>query len=387
MNQEFQRFYLLDPSVIFLNHGSFGACPIPVFETYQYWQRELERQPVEFLSRRITGLLAESRERLGKFLGVSGDDIVYFPNPTTAVNMVVRSLNLQPGDEILTSSHEYGAMDRTWQYICRHTGARYIRQDISLPVHDHEAFVNQFMQGVTTRTKVIFLSHITSPTALIFPVEEIVRKAKRAGILTIIDGAHAPGHIPVNLEIIGADIYTGALHKWLGAPKGSAFLYVRKELQKMFDPLIVSWGYESENPGTSRFIDYHEWQGTRDLSAYLSVPAAITFQEQHNWRQIQENCHKLVILARQRINSITGLNSISPDTGEWIGQMCAIRVPNQSEHDLQKWLYENYRIEIPFIRWRGDTFLRLSVQAYNDQADINLLAQAINNHLSSHPAH
>jgi len=204
--------FLLDPDVVFLNHGSFGACPRTVFEVYQNWQLELERQPVAFLGRRAIGLLAEARARLGAYLGCEADSLVYFPNPTTALNMVARSLALQAGDEILTTDHDYGALDRTWRFICKKSGARYIRRAVPLPVGSQDEFVENFWLGVTPQTRVIFISHITSPTALIFPVTQICRRAREAGILTIVDGAHAPGQIPLSLETIGADLYAGACH-------------------------------------------------------------------------------------------------------------------------------------------------------------------------------
>ena len=206
--------FLLDPEIVFLNHGSFGACARPVFEVYQSWQRRLERQPVEFLGRQAGALMAQARGALADYLNCEADEIVYFPNPTTAINMVARNLALSPGDEILTTDHEYGAMDRTWRYVCQKVGARYVQQPIPLPVTTHEEFVETFWQGVTPRTKVIFLSHITSPTALIFPIDEICRRARAAEILCIVDGAHAPGQIPVDLHSIGADLYVGACHKW-----------------------------------------------------------------------------------------------------------------------------------------------------------------------------
>jgi len=188
--------------------------------------------------------------------------------------MVARNLKLEHGDEILSTDHEYGAMDRTWRYIARRLGAKYINQPMPLPVTTHREFLERFWEGVTERTKVIFFSHITSPTALTFPVVEICKKAREAGIITIIDGAHLPGQIPLDLGEINADIYTGACHKWLCAPKGAAFLFARKDVQEWLEPLVVSWGFEAEKPTTSQFIDYHEWQGTRDMSAFLSVPAA-----------------------------------------------------------------------------------------------------------------
>ena len=268
---DIKSLFLLDPEIHFLNHGSFGACPRPVFEVYQNWQRELERQPVEFLGRRAAELLAQARGGLADYLGVAANDLVYFPNPTTAGNMIMRSLlsvgarqagvALQPGDEILTSDHEYGALDRTWGYFCRQSGAVYTHRSVPLPVESPEAFVEHFWAGVSERTRVIYISHITSPTALIFPVREICRRARQAGILSIVDGAHAPGQIALNLLDVGADLYFGACHKWLMAPKGAAFLYARPEVQEWLDPLVVSWGYESEFPSSSQFIDYHEWQG------------------------------------------------------------------------------------------------------------------------------
>ncbi len=321
-----KSLFLLDPEVHFLNHGSFGACPRPVFEAYQRWQRELEGQPVAFLGRRVTGLLAESRAALAAYLGVRANDVVYCPNPTTAINAVARNLArpdspvlLEPGDEVLATDHEYGAMDRTWRYVCRLTGAAYIRQPIPLPVTTHAGLVERFWAGVTARTRVIFISHITSPTALTFPVAEICRRARAAGILSIVDGAHAPGQVPLDLAALGADIYTGACHKWLCAPKGSAFLYARPEVQPWLEPLVVSWGWEAERlcppaeDGPSTFVDWHEWQGTRDVAAYLAVPAAIAFQEQHGWDAVRRRCHKLARETRERINQLTGLAPICPE--------------------------------------------------------------------------
>ena len=203
--------FLLDPDIIFLNHGSFGACPRPVFQVYQAWQHEMERQPVEFLGRRATGLMATARSRLADYVGADSSEVVFFPNPTTAVNMVGRSLKLGPGDEILTTDHEYGAMRRTWRFITRQTGARYVEQHIPLPVESPAEVVEALWSGVNERTRVIYISHITSPTSLVFPLAEVCSRAREAGILTIVDGAHAPGQIPLDLHSLGADLYTGAL--------------------------------------------------------------------------------------------------------------------------------------------------------------------------------
>jgi len=369
--------FLLDPDVIFLNHGSFGACPKPVFEAYQKWQRELERQPVEFLNRRAIGLLAEARARLAAYLGVATDEVVYFPNPTTALNMVARSLDLSPGDEILTTDHEYGAMDRTWRFVCRKTGARYVQQPIPLPVTSHTDFVETFWAGVTERTRVVFISHITSPTALAFPVQEICRRARDAGLLSIVDGAHAPGQIPLNLATLGADVYAAACHKWLCAPKGSAFLYVRPEVQGMLEPLVVSWGWESERPSDSQFVDHHEWQGTRDLAAFLSVPAAIEFQAQNDWASVRRRCRALASQTRRRLNALTGLDPICPDSAEWFTQMFAARLPDVDLDRLKERLYDEFRIEVSLTRWNGQPLIRVSFQAYNSQADADALVDAL----------
>lgn len=365
--------FSLDPDIHFLNHGSFGACPKPVFETLIDWQRQLESRPVEMLDRRMAHEMKQSRSALADFLGCPADDLVYFTNPTTAINMVARSLKLNPGDEILTSDHEYGAMDRTWNFIAQKTGARYLAQPIPVPVTDHEAFVESFWEGVTPRTRVIFLSHITSQTALIFPISEICRKAREAGILTIIDGAHAPGQIPVDLTAIAADVYTGACHKWLCAPKGTAFLYASKDVQAWLEPLVVSWGYQAENPSDSQFIDHHEWQGTRDISAFLTVPAAIRFQKECEWDEVRATCHEQVIEARTRLHRLTGLPKICPDGPEWLGQMAAVPLPELDVKRLGKRLFDEFRVEVPVYRWQGQPYLRVSVQGYTTQQDLDAL--------------
>jgi isopenicillin-N epimerase len=370
--------FLIDDGVIFLNHGSFGACPKPVFETYKHWQRNLERQPVEFLGRQATDLMSDARVKLAAYLNTEADNLVYFPNPTTAINMVARSLDLQMGDEILSTDHEYGAMDRTWRFLCDKSGADYVNQSIPIPVSTHEEFVESFWEGVTPRTRVVFISHITSPTALIFPVEEICRRAREAGIISIVDGAHAPGQIPVDLTSIDADIYTGACHKWLCAPKGSAFLYANPDLQPIFDPLVVSWGYESEEPGPSQFIDYHEWQGTRDLAAFLSVPRAIQFQKENRWDEVRQRCHHLAAIAHREINNITNMEPISPNDSEWYCQMVALLLPEITNIDkFKRPLYGDYKIEVPVFLWNEMPIIRLSFQAYNQPEDLETLLTAI----------
>src|SRR5690606_7954225 len=265
--------FLLREDITFLNFGSFGACPKPVFETYQQFQSELESEPVEFIVRKAPQYLKNARKALGEFLNCHEDDVVCVTNPSYAVNIIAKSLNLQPGDEILTTDLEYGACDRTWNYYCKKSGARYIQHPTRFPIQSKEEFAESFIKSITPKTKLIFLSHITSSTALRLPVEEICAEARKRGIMTFIDGTHGPAQVEVDLQKTDCDIYTGACHKWMMAPKGSSFLYVKKELQDLFDPLVISWGYESDTPSHSRFIDYHEMQGTRDLSAFCAIPA------------------------------------------------------------------------------------------------------------------
>ena len=370
-----RRYFLLDPSVIFLNHGSFGATPKPVFRAYQNWGRELERQPVEFLGRRFTDLMADARLALGHYLGTDADNLVYTQNVTISINIVARSLDLGAGDEVLSTDHEYGAMDRTWRFLSQERGFCYINQVVSLK--SRTDFVESFWSAVTPRTRVIFLSHITSPTAIIFPVEDIVQRARAAGILTVIDGAHAPGQIPLALDSLGADFYGGNLHKWLCAPKGAGFLYARPEVQPLLKPLVVSWGYESETPSASKFVDHHEWWGTRDLAAFLSVPDAIAFQQAHGWDRVRAACHSLAGEAEMRIRDLTGAASLYPDDS-WFGQLVAAPLPASTDvQRLKTWLYDAHRIEVPIIDWRGRKFVRVSIQGYNTRREVGALVKAL----------
>ena len=370
--------FLLDPKVIFLNHGSFGATPKSVFKEYQRWQRELEKQPVEFLGRRITGLLADARAVLGDYLGTHADNLVYTQNVTISLNIVARSLELGSGDEVLATDHEYGAMDRTWRFLSRERGFRYINQHIEVPITTKEKFVEDFWRGVTANTRVIFMSHITSPTAIIFPVKEIVQRAWEAGIITVIDGAHVAGQIPLHLDSLGADFYGGNLHKWLCAPKGAGFLYARPEVQHLLKPLVVSWGYESEFPGSSQFVDHNEWWGTRDMAAFLSVPSAIQFQKENHWDEVRESCHQLAAYAQNRICELTGLAPIHPQIDNWFYQLVAAPLPTDTDTlILKERLYNDYRVEIPLINWNGNKLIRVSIQGYNTRRDVNALIQAL----------
>lgn len=386
--------FLLDPNIVFLNHGSFGACPSPVFAEYQRWQRELERQPVEFLGRRATERMEHSRAILAAYLGADTQELVYTSNPTTAINMAIHNVNLKAGDEVLATDHEYGALDRAWIVKCKRTGAQYNRRAMPLPFTTHADFVEHFWAGVTTNTKVIFISHLTSATGFVFPVQEICRRAREHGILTIVDGAHAPGQLPLNLHALGSDIYSGACHKWLCAPKGAAFLYARYEVQAWLNPLVVSWGWGDETIepqaglGDTQFIRFHQWQGTRDIAAFLTVPAAIQFQKENDWDSVRAACHALALETRNRINALTGLPALSPEfnggppsetqSPYWFGQLVAAQLPKTVDLSvLKSRLYDEFQIEVPVHPFNDLNLIRVSFQGYNTQADADALVKAL----------
>ena len=375
-----KNYFLLDPDVIFLNHGSFGATPRPVFAEYQAWQLRLERQPVQFILNGLWDHLAEARQQLGHYVGAKANEIVFIPNSTFGLNVVARSLQLQADDEVLTTNHEYGACDNVWHFLSQKQGFHYVQQPISLPLVSKETLTEQLWQGVTPHTKIIFISHIASSTAVCFPIAEICRRAREAGILTIIDGAHAPGQVALDLQAIDPDFYFGNTHKWLCSPKGSAFLYTRPDKQSLVEPLVVGWGWGENRTLSfgSNFLDYTQWLGTNDLSAYLSVPAAIKFQEAHHWTAVRQQCHDLLTQAMHRICELTGLPPIYPDETGFYHQMATIPLPQLTDIDaLKKELYQVYKIEVPVLMWNGRHFIRVSVQGYNTQSDLDSLVEAL----------
>ena len=369
--------FLLNNNITFLNHGSFGACPKPVFEEFQHFQLELETEPVDFIQKKLPVYLKEAKKPLAKFIGCNAEDFFFTPNPTFAINTVMRSLKLQPGDEILTTNHEYGAMDRTWNFYCKKSGAKYIRQEISLPIVSKEQIIEEFWKGYTKNTKIIFLNQISSSTALIFPVKEICDKAQELGLITIIDGAHVPGHIDLNIQELNPDFYTGTLHKWMLAPKGSSFLFVKKEFQSEIDPLVVSWGYESLAPSDSQFLDYHEYQGTNDHSAFLCTPKVISFLEENNWKEKSKECRKIVLENYQRFCDLVNTKPICPISEEFLGQMASIPVRTKNPVALKELLYTKYKIQIPVMPLNGEVYIRYSINAYNNVEDLDELYQAI----------
>lgn len=381
-----REHFLLDPTLTFLNHGSFGACPREVLQAQQRWQAEMEANPVEFLGRRSAELLAQARAALGTYLGAHPDHLAFVPNATTGVNTVARSLDLQPGDEILTTDHEYGACDATWQWVCERTGATYRRVEIPLPFVRDE-FADRVLEQIGPRTRLIFLSHITSTTALLFPVQAVCQGARERGVMTLIDGAHAPGQIDLKLDALGADFYTGNGHKWMCGPKGSAFLHARPEHHARLQAPVVSWGYVAEGLGGHSGFDAYtgsgvlqrrlQWQGTRDLSAWLALPAAIEFQRRHDWPALRSRGHRMAVAVMHELRTRWALQPIAPD--EDFVQMAAIPVPHRSPQEaeaLRRRLFDDSRIEVPVTQHAGHTFVRVSVQGYTTAADLQALKDA-----------
>ena len=375
---ELRREFLLDPEIAFLNHGSFGACPRPVFESYQAWQLELEREPIDFLDRRLPSLLATARDALAHYLNAPPDDVAFVPNATTGVNLAARSLPLEPGDEILTTDLEYGACDFAWEWLAARTGASYVRAPIPLPLESPAQLVEALFTHATERTRVVYVSHITSGTALVLPVEEIVSRAHDVGLVTIVDGAHAPAHVPVDVDAVGADFYAGNTHKWLMAPKGAGFLHVRPEHQERVDAAIVSWGY-AEGRG---FQERIEMQGTRDPAAWLAVPDAIRYQAERDWDAVRERCRAFTREARAELCRLLGTEPLAPE--EMLGQMASVRLP-RPDPGLRDRLFANHRVEIPVAGPNGD-LLRISIAAYTTRDDVDRLLAALARELDAEHA-
>ena len=371
--------FLINPDIHFLNFGSFGACPKEIFDNYQEWQRLLEFESVQFINVNGASYLADSRAALANYLNIEDkDDLVYITNPTLGVNLIAKNLNLVPGDEILTTDIEYGACDRTWDLYAEKSNAVYKRQKINLPITSKEAFIENFFEGLTARTKVVFISHITSSSGLILPVKEIVDIAKAKGLITIVDGAHVPGQLPLSIKDLDPDFYTGACHKWMMAAKGCSFLYAHKRVQHLLkEPLIVSWGYKAIKPSGSKFIDYNQMIGTRDFSAYLTIPTCIQFMEENNWPEVAKKCHEMVLNNAPRFFSLLNSYPISPLTRGWIGQMLSMPINTDKPEELQRLLFTKYNIEVPLFRHGEKVLIRYSINGFNTQEDLDALYHAL----------
>ena len=348
-----------------------------MFERYQQYQLEMEEEPLHFMMEKGLAYLKQAREALAKFINCHADDVVYVTNPSYGVNIIAKSFPLQPGDEVLTTNLEYGACDRAWKYYCKQKGATYKQCAIQLPLQSRQDFITQLSAGINNKTRLIFLSHITSATALKLPVEEICALARKKNIPVFIDGAHAPGHIQLDLAALGADIYTGACHKWMMTPKGSSFLYVCKELQNLMDPLLISWGYDAIAPSHSRFLDYHEMQGTRDFSAFLTIPDAIAFMQKYNWPEVSRQCRDLVKQNASRFCDLLHTKPLAPLTDEFIAQMFSVEIITENTLQLHDLFFKEYKIQVPIMQLGDKKFLRYSIQAFNCQHDLDRLYDAV----------
>ena len=317
--------------------------------------------------------LEKSRDALATYINCKAENIVFTTNPSYAINIIAKGFDLKEGDEILSSNLEYGALIKTWDYYCEKAKAKFIKSKITLPLCSKEQIIDEFFENVSSKTRAIFISQITSSTALILPVKEICERAKELDLITIIDGAHVPGHIDLDLSKLKADIYTGACHKWMLTPKGCSFLYINDEWKNRFDPLIISWGHHSK----SNFSEHHELQGTRDYSAFLTIPTAVQFLKNNDWESVSNSSKELVLNNYEKTASILNSKPICPVSADYLGQICSSPVKTAVPERIKAILYNEFKIEVPIMELDNQVYLRFSTQAYIDQNDIDLLHQAL----------
>jgi isopenicillin-N epimerase len=389
--------WLLDPRLVFLNHGSFGACPERVLEAQTAWRRRIERQPVQFLVRELEAHLDSARFTLAHFVGAEADDLVFIPNTTTGVNTVLRSLTFQPEDELLVTDQEYNASHNALNFAAERSGAKVVVAKIPFPFRNEDQLVSPILDCVTARTKLALLDHVTSQTGVVQPIARLVGELNQRGVETLIDGAHAPGMVPLDLKQIGATYYTGNCHKWLCAPKGAAFLCVQREKQALIRPLAISHGANSARRDRSRFLLEFGWTGTGDPSAWLCVPDSLRFMASKvggGWPEVMRRNRALTLAARNLVCAALKIPEPCPE--EFIGSLAAIPISPAPEHarpqlpfneyPLQDVLREKYGIEVPIISWPAppQRVLRFSAQVYNSLPQYELLAQALLKELPAH---
>ncbi len=387
---EFAVSWSLDPTVVFLNHGAFGACPIPVLAQQQVFRQQLEQEPLRFIMREFEPLLEISRQALADFVGADPADLVFVPNATTGVNSVLRSLSFEPGDELLTTNHCYNACRNALEFVAQRFGAKVVVATIPFPIENSEQIIASVLSCVTPRTKLALLDHITSPTALIFPLQALVQALAERGVDTLVDGAHAPGMIPLNLKDIGATYYTGNCHKWMCAPKGAAFLVVQGDRQSQIRPLTISHGANSPRTDYSRFQLEFGWTGTQDPTPYLCIPAVLEFMNaqlpQGGWQAVMDRNRALALQARQLLAEALAQPLPCPD--EMVGAIATIPLPQSFGPPqlspvgidvLQDWLWEKCHIEVPIVLWANlpQKFVRISAQLYNHLDHYRYLTEAL----------
>ena len=389
MTSPYADLWLLDPAVDYLNHGSFGACPKAILEKQSELRLELEREPVDFFIRALPGHLAEARAALAGFVGADGDDLAFVPNATAGVNAVVRSLAFSPGDELLTTDHAYAACKKALDYSAVRAGARVVVASVPFPLRSEEEVVSAVLSRVTSHTRLAMLDHVTSPTALIFPIERLVAELSARGVDTLVDGAHALGMIPLDLARLDAAYYTANAHKWLCAPKGAAFLHVRRDRQKGLHPIAISHGYAG---GEARFKDEFDWTGTSDPTAVLCIPDSIAYLGgllPGGWPELMATNHALALKARASICGALRLSTQAPES--MIGSMASVALPvsgpttparSLGREELADWMRDR-GAEPWFYDWpagRGK-LVRVSAQLYNTEGQFvrlaSLLAEAL----------
>lgn len=383
-------FWLLDPKVTFLNHGSFGSCPRPVLKFQRALQDRLEHQPVRFLVDDFEPLWDDARRTLAQFVGADANDLVFVPNATSGVNAILRSLEFKPGDELLTTDHAYNACRCALDFVAARAGARVIVAKIPFPLASSQQVVDGVLARVTRRTRLALLDHVTSSTGLVLPLKKIVRELSARGVETLVDGAHAPGMIPLNLKKLGAAYYAGNCHKWICSPKGAALLYVRRDRQAQIHPLAISHGANSPRRDPSRFLLEFSWTGTGDFSAWLSVPESLRVIGAllpGGWPAVMQRNRALALAARQLL--CNALNVPPPCPDEMIGSLAAMPLPDMTATDiahisngldpLRGWLLREHGIEVPVFPWPAPPkrWLRVSAQLYNSLPQYEKLAAVL----------
>ncbi|MCP3920609.1 MAG: aminotransferase class V-fold PLP-dependent enzyme [bacterium] len=387
--QQLAAHWTLSPDIRFLNHGSFGACPRVVLEAQAELRARLEAEPVRFMARELEGRLDAVREALGSFLGCRPRDLGFVPNATTAVNAVLRSFAFEPGDELVVTNHGYNACSNAARFVTERAGAKVVVADVPFPIRSEDEVVEAVLAKVNDRTRLLLIDHVTSPTAAVLPVERIVRELRERGVETLIDGAHAPGMLALDLDALGAGYYTGNCHKWSCAPKGAAFLHVREDLQESVRPAVISHGANSPRQGRSRFLVEFDWEGTDDPTPVLAVPVALEFFEKllpGGWDEVRTRNRELALEARRILSATLGTELQTPDT--MIGSLATVPLPDGASDGrrdaftvdpLQAVLYDVHRIEVPVFIWpeAPRRWLRISAQLYNSEADYVALAEAL----------
>ena len=373
--------FLLSPDVTYLNHGACGACPKEVFWEYQKFQLDFEQHGCRFMDFSYPEQFHKSREELAAFVNCSPDDLTLIPNVTHGVTTVLRSLMLPSPGEILLTNQRYRAFERLWQESALERVIP-VETIVNFPVSSNQEVLENIWSNVNRNTSAIFISHIASPTGLIFPVAELCRKAREQGIVTIIDGAHAPGLIPVDLESIDPDFYIGNCHKWMSAPKGVGFLYAREELQTYLKPLVVSHGQEFPGAVGSPLVDDTLWTGVKDSSAMLSLPALFKFYTENDWSAQQERAHQLAVSCHQSLISMFGNPPLFQPESNFYRQMFAYPLPTDDLDKVKSFLFEKYKIVIGGFPYEDQAWIRPSFAAYNTEEDRDHLLQALADYFS-----